>query len=306
MPSSSLSDSIAHRVDLAIAEHKLPNSFKKIVANFYWPIAEWLQLSADEKWPKIIGIQGSQGSGKSTSAAFLKLLLEQQYALKVSVVSLDDYYLTQAERSSLADQIHPLLKTRGVPGTHDVSLILKTFSALRSGKAISVPRFNKANDERMADSDWHQIEADTDVLIFEGWCVGITAQDHEDLLRPANALEHDEDKNHQWRSFVNRQLESDYADIFAQLDFLIAVQAPSFDCVFEWRMLQEEKMIARLKEAGEDISNTLNAAQIERFISHYQRLTEHAFDIMPSHADCVLYLNSDHSCRELVFPKLKT
>src|SRR5689334_18588644 len=69
--------------------------------------------------PLVFGVCGSQGLGKSTLARVLKEALLEAHGLSVAVLSLDDLYLSSAERARLARDVHPLLKTRGVPGTHD-------------------------------------------------------------------------------------------------------------------------------------------------------------------------------------------
>ena len=67
---------------------------------------------------RVVAITGSQGSGKSTLA---KILVRQLNDLGKSAacVSLDDFYLPKQDRIELGRRVHPLLVTRGVPGTHD-------------------------------------------------------------------------------------------------------------------------------------------------------------------------------------------
>src|SRR5262245_54933917 len=71
--------------------------------------------------PKLLAIAGAQGSGKSTLS---RLLSDELVRLgrRAVTFSLDDFYLTRREREALAAAVHPLLVTRGVPGTHDVDL----------------------------------------------------------------------------------------------------------------------------------------------------------------------------------------
>ena len=52
-------------------------------------------------------------------------LLELVHGLRAAILSLDDIYLSGADRLQRANTIHPLLATRGVPGTHDVGLGLQ-------------------------------------------------------------------------------------------------------------------------------------------------------------------------------------
>src|SRR6185437_8649015 len=85
-------------------------------------LAGLLEESTDG--PLVLGLCGAQGSGKSILARSLADRFASR-GRRVAVLSLDDLYLTKAERSRLAQEVHPLLGTRGVPGTHDVALGLQ-------------------------------------------------------------------------------------------------------------------------------------------------------------------------------------
>ena len=214
-------------------------------------------------------------------------------------MSIDDFYLTRAERLEMADAIHPLFKTRGVPGTHDIAMINSIIVGARAGQGFVVPSFDKAQDDRADQHLWQHITGKVDVLILEGWCVGIPPESEDSLQAPINQLEELDDPERVWRMFVNDALKTGYSSLFSQLDTLISLQAPSFDCVFGWRLLQEQKMIERIEAAGGDASGAQTPEQIERFIAHYQRLTQHALKLMPEKADFLLRLNQDHSYQSL-------
>lgn len=294
------------KIHQTILNHGLLPEFSTTVSDFYTPLASHLyhdmsQLAQSSKTskPQFIGIQGSQGSGKSTCADFLKVILETEYDLKVLVVSIDDFYLTLAERQHLAQTVHPLLITRGVPGTHDVNMMQTMFDHALQQQRFKVPVFNKAKDDRADESQWQKNDSPLDVIILEGWCVGIPAQASDKLDEPLNALEHDEDPAGEWRQLVNQKLARDYQHLFSRLDHLVTLQVPSFNCVYEWRLLQEKKMIDRLTQLGHDTSKAQSPEQLKRFIAHYQRLTEHACDIMPDIAHYVLWIDKQHHITRL-------
>ena len=94
---------------------------KTYIKKYICPIFKYIILSKKNKFL----IAGSQGIGKSTIVKVLKKNLEIYYKKKVLSLSLDDYYLSKKERISLSNTIHPLLLTRGVPGTHDTELLLQ-------------------------------------------------------------------------------------------------------------------------------------------------------------------------------------
>src|SRR4051794_23194493 len=112
------------------------------------------------------------------------MLVEQ--GRSCAVLSIDDLYLTRPEREDLARHVHPLLLTRGPPGTHDVDLGLKAFAALAKPGETRLPRFDKGADDRAPLSDWPFVRTPVDCLVFEGWCVGALPQPKEDLVEPVN------------------------------------------------------------------------------------------------------------------------
>ena len=250
--------------------------------------------TAGEK-PLIIGINGSQGSGKSTLADYLCTMLSERYALRCVSLSLDDFYLTKLERKQLATKVHPLLETRGVPGTHDIPLALETIASLVDGSGETlIPRFDKSRDDRIPLEQCDSISGPVDIIVFEGWCVGAEAQTAKQLVKPLNSLETERDTDGVWRNTVNQALAGEYQTLFAKLDQLIMLQAPSFDTVFNWRLEQEEKLVARLdNSASGEHDGIMSASQIGEFITHYQRITEQSLIEMPLRADHLFRLNSE-------------
>lgn len=289
----------------AIVDQRLPTDFLDTVNTWYRPIASGIAAAHKDMETLIVGVQGSQGSGKSTLAEFLKILLGTEHNLSAAVLSIDDFYLTRRERERLARDVHPLLATRGVPGTHDVALALDTLhklQALGRKQTCDIPRFDKSIDDRAASSHWDSVTGPIDIVIFEGWCVGIPPQDTSSLANCTNELETHEDPGGEWREYINRKLAQDYRQLFALLDLMVVLKAPSFECVYNWRLLQEQKLIEKLKSSAPERINksrTMSPDEIKRFISHYQRLTEHALDSLPQHADWLLTLAEDHSVLSL-------
>ncbi len=285
-----------------INAHRLPSSFIDTVDRWYRPVTQDIAALHEGK-PLVLGVQGTQGSGKSTLADFFCFLLQHEHGLRTVSLSIDDFYLTHAERQSLAAQVHPLLKTRGVPGTHDVELAQQTIQKLKqlgAGHHCHIPRFNKAVDDRKPTDEWDSIEGPVDVIIFEGWCVGATPQPEALLATPINALEAQEDPDAHWRHYVNKALAGPYQQLYSLLDKRIVITAPSFECVFEWRWLQERKLVERWNETHpNDSARLLDEEAVRRFISHYERLTRHCLDTLPAQADWVLALKEDHSIYSL-------
>jgi D-glycerate 3-kinase len=245
--------------------------------------------------PIILGICGAQGSGKSTLAHAVEQAAIAK-GMAAASLSLDDLYLTRAERAVLADTVHPLLRTRGVPGTHDVALGLAVLDMLGCGEAARLPRFDKARDDRCPPKRWLRAPADTELLIFEGWCVGARPQAPEALNDPANVLEAADDPDGIWRRYANDALAGAYQTLFARVDVLVLLAAPGFEIVFDWRLQQEEEL---REGAAPNAPGLMTPAGIARFIEHYERLTRHILAEMPQRADIVVRLAEDRSPSEI-------
>ncbi len=248
-----------------------------------------------ERRQLLLGINGAQGTGKSTLADFLCQAAESMYGWNVAVLSIDDFYYTLSERRKLAADVHPLLMTRGVPGTHDTGMLLRCIERLRQlgpKECMTLPRFDKAGDDRAIESRWPEVSGPVDLVILEGWCVGTVAQADVDLAQAINALEREEDADGAWRSYVNDRLKANYSRIFSRLDALVFLRAPSFDAILRWRLEQEEKL-AEVSATGS--SGLMNREQIERFIQFYERLTRSNLATLPGIADVVFTLDETHS-----------
>ena len=235
--------------------------------------------------PLIVGLTGPQGSGKSTLAAQLPPSLAAR-GLRAAVLSLDDLYLPKSERLRLAREVHPLLATRGVPGTHDVPLGVEVLAGLgRAGETL-VPSFDKAADDRRPASAWGRFEGPADVIVFEGWCVGARAQPPQALATPVNELERTADPDGVWRRYANEALAGPYRGLFDPIGFQALLLAPGFEVVLGWRTEQEHALIARGGAGQTD-------AELAVFVQHYQRLTGWIAEEMPPRADAVVRLDRE-------------
>jgi len=247
-------------------------------------------LAQTVKRPLIVGICGAQGSGKSTLAEALA-----RHFPRTTTLSLDDLYLTRAERAGLARTRHPLFATRGVPGTHDVALGLAKLDALEAGIPTLLPRFDKACDDRAPSDTWPDARTPSDLVIFEGWCVGAVPEAEDALAAPVNDLERIADADGRWRRAVNSALAGSYQALFARLDMLILLAAPDWETVCRWREEQE----AGLRQTAGQGAGIMDEATVERFLQHYERLTRHILQEMPGRADLVLRLSPDRNCHAI-------
>jgi len=114
--------------------------------NFYAPISFWINNKCKKKGNTLIlGLSGSQGSGKTTTGNILKLILKKFFKKNVFVISIDDFYKTLKARNTLSKNKHLLFQTRGVPATHDINLVRNFFSLIKKKKfkKIKLPKFSK-------------------------------------------------------------------------------------------------------------------------------------------------------------------
>ena len=233
----------------------------------------------------LIGIAGVQGSGKTTLARAAAERLGAAY------LSLDDVYLTRAERQALAREVHPLFAVRGPPGTHDLGLLERTLAALRAAGADSrtpLPAFDKLADDRAPRTDWPVFAGRPSAVLVDGWCLGATPQAEADLAAPVNALEAERDRQGTWRRAANAALVGPYAEVFARFDAVLFLKAPSFDAVLDWRCEQEAGLMG-LPPA--DLPPA-RRAELAVFIQHFERITRHML-AGGVRADLVFQLDAD-------------
>ncbi|MEO7050414.1 MAG: kinase [Rhodanobacter sp.] len=238
---------------------------------------------ARSRRPYVLGLSGLQGSGKSTLARVMKAQARAR-GWATEVLSLDDFYYARSEREALSRDVHPLLRTRGVPGTHEIELLLSVLAAVPQASdrlAVTYPRFDKGRDTRLPPSRWPRITKRPELVILEGWALGIGPQPPGALARPINALERDEDPDGTWRRWVNKQLRS-YQPLWRKFDALIVLQAPNWDIVRRWRDEQEQELLARHAPLAMD------AATMNHFLMHFERLSRHALATLPALADTVV------------------
>lgn len=301
--------------NLLVQEQLLP-AFEHAILPYYEQLANYLIVQQTQKnQPLLVAVNGAQGTGKSTLALFLQAFLQAQ-GKRTVVLSIDDLYYPYAARQQLAAKIHPLLQTRGVPGTHELVLgqaVIERLLNSKAGDKVAMPTFDKAQDDRKLASQWTSVEGPIDVILLEGWCVGATPLPEESLETPINQLEADEDAQCIWRSYMNNQLTHHYQTFFKQFDLLIMLKAPSFACVHEWRALQEEKLARKMQLIHRNTQITHNGAlsapmkglmdtnALNRFMMHYERLTIHMLNTMPAHANVLIELAQDHSIQHVSY-----
>ena len=275
----------------------------KMIKYFLIPVSEWISKKVNKKRPLIIGLAGGQGSGKTTISSILSIILKKYFKLNVFIISIDDFYKTRKDRKILSKTKHPLLMTRGVPGTHDIDLMLNFFKKVKSKKfkIMQVPKFNKAIDDRYTKKLWYKLKSKPDVIIFEGWCVGARAQSNNQLKKPVNSLEKVYDQGLKWRSHVNNQLKTKYKILFKQLDGLLYLKAKNFNLLRNWRLKQERKLWVQTKNKKN--LKIMSSGDVINFMQTYQRITQQMFKDAIKSSSIIMNLNSNHQIEKIKFKK---
>ena len=230
---------------------------------------------------RTVGVAGGQGAGKSTLGRLLTAA-GAFHGQRVEVLSIDDFYLTKAERERLATDIHPLFRTRGPPGTHAVRLLLGTLEALMRGDDAAVPRFDKGIDDRAGEVT---VSGAVDIVVVEGWCVGAPPRPPGESTAPINALERESDGDGVWRTAIDDALRGAYAELNAALDAIVFLKVPGLDAVRRWRLQQEGERPR---------AQRMTAAEVARFVAHYERITRRMLAELPITADVTVELAEDH------------
>lgn len=252
------------------------------------PLVEALLDDALAHDCKVYALAGLQGTGKSTLAAQLVDAAARR-GLRAIALSIDDFYLDRPQRGVLGERVHPLLATRGPPGTHEVALACEVVDALRAGRRVALPQFDKIADRRLPRETWPQASG-VDLAIFEGWFQKAPAQSPDELAEPVNALERDDDPHGVWRAYCNESLARDYPPLWRRLDRLTFLQGPGFEVVSEWRWQQELTLQAH--NPGRQV---MTRPQVLRFIQLFERISRHALRTLPAIAENTLVLDAQRT-----------
>ena len=276
---------------------------ERMIKSFLIPLCFWINSKANKKKPYFVGLAGGQGTGKTTTSSLIKIILIKYFKLNVFRISIDDFYKTRKERISLSKRVHPMLLTRGVPGTHDINMMLNFFRKSKSKKfkRLKLPTFNKAIDDRFEKKRWYDLKEKPDVIIFEGWCVGAKSEKNDTLKRSINIMEKTKDKKQIWRKYVNDQLKSKYKKLYSQLNCLIYLKAKDFSLLQKWRLKQERKLWIKSKKNSK--TKIMSKEDVLSFMQTYQRITQNMFRYMPKYASIIINLNSNHQIKSAVYKK---
>ena len=269
---------------------------------FWLPLAQWLsQAQQTLGTPFIQGILGGQGTGKTTLSQILCLLLAHLGQPAVGL-SLDDLYLTYAQRQALQKQ-DPRLRWRGPPGTHDIALGLRTLSALKTAapnEQIALPQFDKSLHHGQGDRVSSRYRPVPKIVLFEGWFVG-TQPLQETVFTdrsPRLPAPIETPADRQFARDCNHRLR-DYLPLWSFIDRLMILYPSDYRLSQQWRQQAEHRMKAQGNPGLGDL-------EVENFVTYFWKALHPQLYITPLiyHPETSLVVNirPDHGLGELYSP----
>jgi D-glycerate 3-kinase len=274
-----------------------PQGMLQVLWDLWLPLG--IQIAAQQRQlgkPFIQGILGAQGTGKTTMSRILGLIL-QHLGYRTLTLSLDDLYKTYSDRLALMQQDSRLV-WRGPPGTHDIHLALSVLDQIHQSKSpVIVPRFDKSVYGGAGDRTTSEVITNPiDIVLFEGWFVGVKPITPQALLTPPPPILTDADR--QFAADMNNQLKS-YLPLWERLDSLIVLHPTDYRYSLTWRKQAERQMIAAGKSGMSD-------SEIEEFVNYFWRSLHPELFINPlvqsSAVDLVIEINADHSFGKIRSP----
>ncbi len=273
------------------SELKLSPSIQTIW-DLWLPLAIQIAAWKSTNHCSIQGFLGGQGTGKTTLTRMLIVILNQLGYRAVSW-SIDDLYLPYVDRVALRNR-DPRMVRRGPPGTHDVQLGIDIFRQFQQGNfPIALPRFDKSAHEGEGDRTHPEIIDRSDIVLFEGWFVGVHPIEFEFENAPEPiTTEHDR----QFAREINEQLRN-YVPLWELLDRLIVLYVPNYQLSKQWRKQAEHRMIAQGKAGMSD-------AEIDQFVEYFWKALHPELFITPmvhhsEKVDLILEIGSEHIVRSI-------
>lgn len=253
------------------------------------PLLESILRKYNKNKTTIIGIQGGQGTGKTTLARFLQEKLRKK-GYVVESFSIDDFYTSYKERKRLAQHYpnNPYYQIpRGMPGTHRVKELLHTLQNINEGRPFTIPAFDKSLHQGAGDViGERKVTKRVDFVFFEGWCVGLPAISEKELKRICT-------KNTIFLPSgykIMLQFLKKYRSLWKYVDYIIMLKPQHSELHLKWRRQQEQ-------ELQQQKGNGMSQKQMEQFVSPFLPLTYAGYEKIKANA--ALTIDRRHEFVEL-------
>ena len=203
-------------------------------------LSQAYKLNKNSTDRKIIGISALPGTGKTTLGKWLENI-SLKLKFKISVISIDDFYLPSVEMES-AIKNNPWNVSRGFPGSHAVDLMREKLLNWKTDGKLKVPVYDKSLRNGLGDRA-HWREESPNLLIIEGWFLGVKPlskdlDNSEKFLPPLSYFEST------YREKIQKNLHH-YLDIWNIIDQIWHLKPMKFEYMNEWKSYQEKSMHVR-------------------------------------------------------------
>lgn len=237
-------------------------------------ITNWHSISnfpGDKIQPLIVGILAGQGTGKSTLVSLLRQILKDEFGLSAVCLSLDDLYLTSADRIQLQSQDSRMV-WRGPPGTHEIDLGLKLLKQIRAQQFPAfIPQFDKSLQNGAGDRTTSlEIQA-ADIVLFEGWFVGCRPVSPFQIDQAPPPIVTEADRN--FAKDMNCALHK-YQLLWQEIDRLIVLNPIDYRLSIQWRQEAEAKLRSPQNPGMSD-------AEIVEFVEYFWKSLHPELFILP-------------------------
>jgi putative hydrolase of the HAD superfamily len=227
----------------------------KIIKNQILPLITKIKSYYSSKTTTIIGIQGGQGTGKTTLQYFLKKSLNK-LGYSVESFSMDDFYESHIYRLNLRKTYpnNPYYQlVRGAPGTHRIKELKETLKNIKSGKPFKILRFDKSLHNGSGDTlnKSNKINKRPDFVFIDGFFLGLPNISKKQL-QEIYKLQKNSLKTFNIKltdiKIIKTNLNK-YKELWKFIDKLIMIKEDSPKYQVKWRLQQEKELKKKKKES---------------------------------------------------------
>lgn len=246
----------------------------------------------------IVGISAIQGTGKTTQAEVIEILLNFLGYTSISL-SIDDHYITHKELNKVREN-DPRFIRRGV--THDIPLAVKNLTDLKTmkeGMEVKIPVYDKGAENGDGDRiSWKVVAEKPDFIFYDGWMLGARRVLDESIFESGlPAL--DSPEHIQFAKDINKKLD-EYLPLWELIDYMNVLYVSNYQISLVWRDQAEEALRAKGKGMSQE--------EIREFVYYFWRSVHPAIQIKnlacdTVHTQQVTIINDDHSIKEVLTPE---
>ena len=175
----------------------------------------------------------------------------------------------------LAIENNPWNVSRGFPGSHSVKLMYEKLSNWKKNGELNVPVFDKSLRNGLGDRS-HWRSSNPDLLILEGWFLGIEPLNIDINDQPINSAELSPFESI-YRLKIQKNL-NEYLDVWRLIDNIWHLKPLKFEYMNMWKSNQEQEMFLQKGKALQDekLSNFLRMLNVS--------IPHKSFDLINSYA----------------------